>query len=154
MMWLEHLVLRFTKPESDLLDSIFTLVLMPYFIMTVIYKSSTIWSCSVSSHPSIPKKDLFSLFQAVGKQRSPTPSRQQGWRTLSQQHAARATWASVAATGRSRGITIRRKAGSGEAARLTSNTALSSPDASWMPARLKRLHAAWWTCITMRQAER
>lgn len=100
------------------------------------------------------KKDLHFFFQAVEKQHSPTPSQQQGWLTPSPQHAVRATWASVAVTGRSRATTIRRRAGSGEAALLTSSTALSSLDASWMPARLKRLHAAWWTYITMRQGER
>lgn len=99
-------------------------------------------------------KQISFPFQAVGKQRSPMPSQRLGWPTLLQQRAARATWASVAATGISRGITIRRKAGSGEAARLTSSMALSSHAASWMPVRLKRPHAAWWTCITMRQAER
>lgn len=121
------------------------------------------WSCCVCHHvhhifSSVThvflNKDLSSLFQAVGKRHSPTPLQRQGWHMPSRRHAVRATWASVAATGRSRGITTRRKAGSGEAARPTSSTGSSSLAASWMPARLKRPHGAWWTYITTRQGER
>lgn len=100
------------------------------------------------------KKTIIFLLQAVGKQHLPTPSLQQGWPTPSQLPAVRATWASVAATARSRATTIRKKAGSGGAAQLTSSMALSSPAALWMPGRLKRPLAGWWTCITMRLAER
>lgn len=48
---------------------------------------------NISTHPSISKflKDLFSHFQAVEKQRSPTPSQLQGWPMPSLQRAARAT---------------------------------------------------------------
>lgn len=99
-------------------------------------------------------KFCFHPFQAVGKPLSLTPSQRQGWPTPSQRRAARATWASVAATGRSRAITTRRKAGSGEDALPTSSTESSSPAASWTPARSKRPQGASWTYITMRQEER
>lgn len=85
---------------------------------------------------------LFSLFQAVGKPPSLMPSQRQGWPTPSQRRAARATLVSAAATGRSRAITIRRKAGSGEDAPPTSSMELSSLAASWMPARSKRPRGA------------
>lgn len=97
---------------------------------------------------------LFSRFQAVGKPPSLTQSQRRGWPTPSQRRAARATWASAAVTGRSRAITIRRKAGSGEDAPPTSSMESSSHAASWTLARSKRPRDASWTYITMRQEER
>ncbi len=108
------------------------------------------WSSSVEQMsqpvPSSP--------QAAGRRHSPTPSPPLGLPTPWRPHAARATWATAAATGRNRATTTRRRAGNGADAPRTSNTASSSPASSWMPGRLKKMPDGWWTFITMKLAER
>lgn len=73
---------------------------------------------------------MFFWFQAVRRQPSPTPSSLPGSPMPSRRPARKVRWAAVAVTRRSRASTTRRKAGSGEDARLIFTTVWASQRSS------------------------